>query len=119
MNWENKNPDDVIEELKSFSNDNKIDDIDICKALGYSGNRSVLEEKVATRGYRMLNKIPRLPMYIQTKLVSHFKSLINIMNASLEELDDVEGIGEMRALSIKKGLSRIQEQVLIDTRYIL
>jgi diadenylate cyclase len=36
------------------------------------------------------------------------------MMATIEELDEVEGIGEVRARAIKDGLKRIQEQVFID-----
>ncbi len=35
-----------------------------------------------------------------------------ILPASIEELDDVEGIGEVRARSIKNGLLRMQEQIM-------
>ncbi|MDD4562997.1 MAG: DNA integrity scanning protein DisA, partial [Syntrophomonadaceae bacterium] len=33
---------------------------------------------------------------------------------SIEELDEVEGIGEVRARSIKNGLKRMQEQQLLE-----
>jgi diadenylate cyclase len=36
------------------------------------------------------------------------------MRASIEELDEVDGIGEARAKKIKDGLTRIQEQLFID-----
>ncbi|MEN6390001.1 MAG: DNA integrity scanning protein DisA, partial [Syntrophomonas sp.] len=38
----------------------------------------------------------------------------NILRASIEELDDVEGIGEVRARSIKNGLRRMQEQLFLE-----
>jgi diadenylate cyclase len=66
------------------------------------------------RGYRILNKIPRLPSNIIQKLISRFKTLSRIMMATIDELDDVEGIGDVRARTIKEGLKRIQEQVFID-----
>ncbi len=34
--------------------------------------------------------------------------------ATIEELDEVDGIGEVRARAINEGLKRIQEQVFID-----
>jgi len=36
------------------------------------------------------------------------------MEASSDELDDVEGIGEVRAKAIKDGLRRLREQALLD-----
>jgi diadenylate cyclase len=34
--------------------------------------------------------------------------------ATIDELDEVDGIGEVRARAIKDGLKRIQEQMFID-----
>ena len=48
------------------------------------------------------------------KLVRYFESLPRIMLASIEELDEVDGVGYVRARAIKEGLKRIQEQVFID-----
>jgi diadenylate cyclase len=40
--------------------------------------------------------------------------LPNLMTASIAELDEVDGIGEVRARNIQDGLKRLQKQVLID-----
>lgn len=84
------------------------------RVLGFSSAVSMLEESVSPRGYRILQKIPRLPISIITNLVAHFHNLPRIMMATIQELDEVEGIGEVRARAIKDGLKRIQEQVFID-----
>jgi diadenylate cyclase len=47
-------------------------------------------------------------------LLKEFSSFQKILKASTEQLDDVEGIGEVRARAIKDGLRRLQEQVLLD-----
>ena len=75
---------------------------------------SNLEVPVTPRGYRVLHKIPRLPAPVIENMVQVFKSLPEIMEASIDELDDVEGIGEVRARAIKDGLRRLREQVLLD-----
>jgi diadenylate cyclase len=36
------------------------------------------------------------------------------MEATYEQLDKVEGIGEARARAIKNGLRRLREQIMID-----
>ena len=36
------------------------------------------------------------------------------MEASYEQLDSVEGIGEARAKAIKNGLRRLKEQFMLD-----
>jgi len=52
-------------------------------------------------GYRILRRIPRLPGAVIENLVNRFGNLQNVLKATIEELDDVEGIGEIRARAIK------------------
>ena len=85
----------------------------IARAMGFTGMTS-LDISVVPRGYRILRKIPRLPMPVIENLVRKFKELQNIVGATIEDLDAVEGIGEVRAKSIKDGLRRFREQVLLD-----
>jgi diadenylate cyclase len=62
----------------------------------------------------MLHKLPRLPAIIIQNLVERFERLPHMVMATIEELDEVDGIGEVRARAIKEGLKRIQEQLFID-----
>lgn len=101
-------------ELKKLSKDELLEQNTIAKLLGYTGNINVHEEPVSPRGFRILSRIPRLPSSIVTNLVQEFNNLPQVMSATIEELDEVEGIGEVRARAIKEGLKRIQEQVFID-----
>lgn len=100
--------------LKRLSNDELLEAQNIARLLGYPHTNTALDESVSPRGYRMLGKIPRLPSVIISNLVERFESLPNIILASIEELDEVDGIGEVRARAIKDGMKRIQEQVFID-----
>jgi len=110
--------DDAIREiilgLKRSSDDELLDDVHITRLLGYPSAAATSEEIISPRGYRVLNKIPRLPNVIIHNLVERFRELPEILMASIEELDEVDGIGEARARAIKEGLKRIQEQVFID-----
>ena len=72
------------------------------------------EVGVYTKGYRILSKIPRMPSNIVENLVLSFKSFQHILAADIENLDDVEGIGEVRARNIKQALKRMQEQFVFD-----
>jgi len=87
----------------------------LSKTLGSSSSVGSLEQPAAARGYRILAKIPRLPMPVIENLVEAFGSLSAIMEATIEELDDVEGIGEVRAKAIRDGLRRLREQALVDS----
>ncbi|QOR66742.1 DNA integrity scanning protein DisA [Cytobacillus suaedae] len=106
-------PYEILDKLQELSNEELLDDTIILKLLGYSVATDP-DEVVATRGYRILNKIPRLPPLIIENLVSTFQNMKQIMQSSVEQLDEVEGIGEVRARKIKEGLKRIREQLFID-----
>jgi diadenylate cyclase len=103
----------VQAELTAWNDDELLDLSAICRALGYSGPTS-LDSSVSPFGYRILRKIPRLPFPVVEKMVKVFQQLQVVLNASTEELDDVDGIGEVRARAIKDGLRRLREQVLLD-----
>ena len=72
------------------------------------------EVGVFTKGYRVLSKIPRVPANIVENLVRSFKSFQHILTADTDSLDDVEGIGEVRARTIKQSLRRMQDQFIFD-----
>jgi len=107
-------PENLLEELTDWSSDEILTLNTISKALGYSGSVNTLDQSISPRGYRVLRKIPRLPMPVIENLVEHFKNLQEVIRASVDELDDVDGIGEVRAQAIKDGLRRLRDQVLLD-----
>ena len=90
----------------------------IAKMLGYDQFDNYEEVAVYPRGYRILNKIPRMPNSIVTNLVKTFKSFQHILLADVDKLDEVEGIGEVRARTIKQSLRRMQEQFVFDNLMI-
>ena len=86
----------------------------IAKYLGYEIFENYEEIAVYPKGYRILNKIPRMPNVIVNNLVKNFKSFQHILAADIDQLDDVEGIGEVRARTIKQSLKRMEEQFVFD-----
>lgn len=104
----------IFDQLKELSSDELLDRQHITRMIGFAPGGNTDEEPVIPRGYRILHKIPRLPASVVENVVGEFHHLSKIMVASTEQLDDVEGIGEVRARVIKDGLKRIQEQVFID-----
>ena len=102
----------VRDEIFSWDYEELVDLNSIVKEMGYANQ--ILDAQVTPRGYRILNKIPKLPLPVIENLVRRFENLQNIVDASIEELDEVEGIGEVRARSIKEGLRRLRDQVLLD-----
>ena len=107
-------PDELLEEIIEWSSEEMLGMNTISKALGHGGKVNSLDISVTPRGFRVLKKIPRLPMPVIENLVTHLDNLTGIINASPEELDEVDGVGEVRAQAIKDGLRRLRDQVLLD-----
>jgi diadenylate cyclase len=105
-----------LEELDALSTDELLDVDRIAAALAYDDEHA-LERSVTPRGFRLLSKIPRLPDPVIAKLVQRFHNLPKVMDATLEDLDEVEGVGETRARSIQDGLRRLAESSLLE-RYV-
>jgi diadenylate cyclase len=76
-----------------------------------------MDYAVAPRGYRVLSKVPRLPDHVIDHVVGHFNGLEAFVRASIEDLEEVDGVGSVRAREIREGLRRLQEQNLVD-RYL-
>ena len=104
----------ILEELKKIGYDNLIKSEKIANLLGYEDFDNYDEIGVYTKGYRILNKVPRMPSNIVENLVKSFKSFQHILVADIPQLDDVDGIGEVRARTIKQSLKRMQEQFVFD-----
>lgn len=107
-------PEKVLDMIKEQSKDGFIDSNTIAKLLGYEIFENYEEIAVYPKGYRILNKIPRMPNAIVNNLVKTFKSFQHILAADIQKLDDVDGIGEIRARTIKQSLRRMQEQFMFD-----
>ena len=109
-----RTPEKVIESLEELSYEDLSKEYVIAKLLGYENFDNYDEVGVYTKGYRVLSKIPRMPSNIVENLVDSFKSFQHILAADIESLDEVDGIGEVRARTIKQSLKRMQEQFLFD-----
>ena len=105
---------EFIKKIKGLSSEELIDLPNMAKLLGYSGFSENMDMEIRPRGYRILNKIHRLPSGIIENLVNYFEDFQGILAASIEDLDDVEGIGEIRATYIKNGLIKMKQLVLLD-----
>ncbi len=109
-----RTPEKVLESLEELSYEDLSKEYVIAKLLGYENFDNYDEVGVYTKGYRVLSKIPRMPSNIVENLVDSFKSFQHILAADIESLDEVDGIGEVRARTIKQSLKRMQEQFLFD-----
>ncbi|MEP6799625.1 MAG: DNA integrity scanning diadenylate cyclase DisA [Lapillicoccus sp.] len=115
-----KSPRTVEEALGSLMLLSSTDLLDLsagARAMGFAIVGDALDSAVSPRGYRLLTKIPRLPGAIVDRLVEHFDSLQRLLAANLEDLMDVDGVGEGRARAVREGLSRLAESSILE-RYV-
>ena len=115
---QDKNDQEILNQIIELSQGELLTSAVIAKILGYENFVNYDEIGVYTKGYRILNKIPRMPSNIVENLIKAFKSFQHILIADIPELDNVEGIGEIRARAIKQSLQRMQEQFVFDRMLI-
>ncbi|TML37710.1 MAG: DNA integrity scanning protein DisA [Actinobacteria bacterium] len=107
--------DQAMEKLGALSTEEELLDLKaVASVLHLPGDASELDASLQPRGYRLLSKIPRLPESIVEKIVARFGTLQKILRATVDDLDEVEGVGEVRARAIKDGLSRLAETSILD-----
>jgi diadenylate cyclase len=100
--------------LTDMGTEELLDPRAVAETLHLPGTIVDLDANVQPRGYRLLARIPRLPESVIKRIVGRFGSLQKIMRATIDDLDDVAGVGESRARAIKEGLSRLAESSILD-----
>jgi diadenylate cyclase len=111
-----RDPLDLLGKLEQLSATDLVDPSAVAKVLGI-GTGEHLDGAVAPRGYRLLTKVPRLPSNVVEGLVDHFSTLQKLLSAGIDDLQAVEGVGELRARSVREGLSRLAESTILE-RYV-
>ncbi|ALE93530.1 DNA integrity scanning protein DisA [Arthrobacter alpinus] len=86
----------------------------IAGAVGLPAGNDALENIIQPRGYRLVSELKAVPRAVAGRLVDHFGGLQDLMAATIDELMVVDGIGELRARTVREGLSRIAEASLLD-----
>ena len=104
----------ALEALGALDTDDLLDLTTVSTALHLDGESWALDGNVQPRGYRLLARVPRLPEVVVDRIVARFGNLQTILRASIDDLDDVEGVGRARARAIKEGLSRLAETSILD-----
>lgn len=103
----------ILAEIRKLEKKDLLIAEKIIKILGYKITTDILDENVSPKGYRILSKVPKMPAYVIEKTIHAFGSLQGVCAASIDELDEVEGIGEIRARIVNQSLRRLQEQYLL------
>ncbi|RIK11040.1 MAG: DNA integrity scanning protein DisA [Acidobacteria bacterium] len=110
-----REPADVLEALAGLDGAELLDLVAVARALGITVVGDGMDhQNLSPSGYRLLHRIPRLPGAIVERLVEHFGSFQALLSAGLEELMEVDGVGEARARAVREGLSRLAESSILE-----
>jgi diadenylate cyclase len=104
----------VLSALGRLSTEELLEGRKVGAALGLSPAQSDLESSLEPRGYRLLHRLPHFSDTLVDRIVQHFAGLQKIMRATVGDLEEVGGVGEARARSVKDGLSRLAETSILD-----
>src|SRR6266536_4682391 len=107
----------TLASIARMPHQNLLDFGRLAELLGYDRKVSTLDFPVAPRGYRVLGRIPRLPKLVVQRIIREFGGLEEVLAASDDDLEAVEGVGTGRAKDIREGLRRLQEVDPVD-RYL-
>ena len=105
---------DALGSLGHLSTERLLDLSRVANILRLGASNADLESPLRPYGYRLLSKIPRLPEQVVRNIVDRYGGLQQVLRASVEDLDTVEGIEVAGAHFVKEGLSRLAETSILD-----
>ncbi len=104
----------IKDEINSLSADELLDLENIAKILGYDVEGNLREFSVHPKGIRIVTEARRLPQTVLDNLINRFGNLRNILDASIEDLIEVPGMGKIRAKSLYDKLKKFSEYYLYN-----
>ncbi|MGD9840928.1 MAG: DNA integrity scanning diadenylate cyclase DisA [Candidatus Bipolaricaulis sp.] len=98
---------EIVDELLALAPEDVLRPDVILRPLGITTDQE-LEEPIPSRGYRLLSKVPRLPVSVIERLIEEIGTVDKVYRASRRQLDRVKGIAEARARAIEFSLGRFK-----------
>jgi diadenylate cyclase len=95
----------VYSKLDGLDRDDLYDANAVANALGLVP----ADAAAIPRGARVLAGVPRLPDSVVDELLKRFRSYARLRNVGVEDLGAVDGVGPMRAQTIRAYLDRLEE----------
>ena len=108
--------DSAVRGLHEMSTETLLDVKAVAALLHLSGGDEALDPDASVQpvGYRLLAKVPRLAESMIRKIVTRYGNLQDILAATVDDLDGVDGVSRQTASTVKEGLSRLAETSILD-----
>jgi len=101
-------PNAVLKQISKLSQEELLELENLAFVLGYKKRYATLDTKIVPKGYRILGKIVRLTNKDVKIIVESFDGLTAILEASEDELAEVDNISRFKARTIKNGIRRLR-----------
>lgn len=88
----------------------KISEVHTAEAVAAVYRFPDLDEGASPAGYRVLEGVPGVPTSVKEGLVAKFKNLNRMLDASVEKLGTVEGVGPARARQLRAYFDQLQQE---------
>ncbi len=105
---------EAIGELSRLSIEDLLDLKQVIHILRLPPELNNPDASIEPHGYRLLFRLPRFPESVIEHIVKKFGTLQHVMRASISELEEVGGVGQARAKSVKDGLARLTEASILE-----
>lgn len=109
--------DQIKDKVNSLTADELLDLSRIAEFIGYKPEGNLKEINLQPRGFRILSDVRRLPQSIIVNLIEKFGNLKSILDADVDQLSEVAGMGKARARSIYNRLKKYSEYYLYNEPY--
>jgi diadenylate cyclase len=107
----------ALRALQGLETDQLLDAGVVADTVALGGRHSGavdLDAGAVPRGYRLLGKIPRLPATVIANIVVSCDNLQKVIQATVDELAAIDGVGDATAVAVKDGVARLAESSILD-----
>jgi diadenylate cyclase len=95
---------EAVAAIEDLTDPELVDPTKVGKAAGFGD----LDVPVSPRGFRVIGKAGRIPEHVREAVVRRFGRFEDLIGASVVDLEQVEGVGEVRARQLRYYFDRLQ-----------
>ncbi len=105
---------ETLIEMSRLTDDEVHDQRLAANALHRVADSTDLNQSVAPRGLRLLNRTGRLDANSAAVIAGHFNGLSKLQRATIDELSSIDGVDAATAADVRETLARVTETAILD-----